>query len=404
MSLYDPVEPLAKEDVSIVLFGDSEVGKTSIIHQYAHNGFSDTYKPTMGVDFNSRLVQADGKFVRAHMWDTSGKNCFVWSAKRHIQEADGFVFVYDVINENSLENLPEWLDQVQRYAKAPNLPKVLVGNKSDLRHKQTVGASVAKEWGIPEGMIHVEVSAKTNKYLNVIFYVLVTEILRYRSLGTVIPLGLLSEPIFSTLPHATQEASLAEEALYEYKTPVEDGPEYQHLFKIMIVGTPRVGKTCLRFRFCKNHYSSDYNPTAGFDFSTRTLQIDGEKVKVQVWDVSGDPLYEATRKGYCRGANGFILVYDVTDPDSFTDAEQMLKELDMCGCDKTPKILLGNKVDQNHSKDVTFATGKDFADGWRIPYLETSARYGTNVDMAFTRLLVAIKRKHAPWKKIYDFT
>jgi len=403
MSLYDPIKPRNKIDVNVVVFGDAEVGKTSLIHQYAHSQFTENYKPTVGVDFNSRLVQTEGKLVRAHIWDTSGKNCFVWSAQKHIQEADGFVFVYDVTNENSLENLSEWLDQVQRYAKAPNLPKMLVGNKSDLRHKQTVGASIAKEWGIPEGMIHIEVSAKTGKYLNVVFYILTTEILRYRSMGTVVPLGVLSEPQFSILPRATQEANLAEEALYESKSAVEDGPEYQHLFKIMIVGSPRVGKTCIRYRFCKNHYSKEYNPTAGFDFSTRTLMIDGEKVKVQVWDVSGDPLYEATRKGYCKGANGFILVYDSTDPDSFTSAEYLLKELDMCGCDKAAKILVGNKVDQNHNKKVTFTTGKDFADGWRIPYLETSARYGTNVDLAFTRLLVAIKRKNAPWKKIYNF-
>ena len=64
----------------------------------------------------------------------------------------------------------------------------------------------------------------------------------------------------------------------------------------------------------------------------------------KVWDVSGDPLYDMTRKNYCKGANGFILTFDVCDLDSFITAENLLKELDLFGCDKAPKLLIGNKV------------------------------------------------------------
>ena len=222
-------EPLIGDEVSVVVIGDPRVGKSSIIQQYAQDGFTNDYLPTVGVDFNSRLVQTEGKFVHVHMWDCSGEESFVWAAKKHILKADGFVFVYDVTNERSFNNLTHWLKQVQRYAKAPNLPKMLVGNKSDLRQKQVIGASRAKEFGIPEGMKHVEVSARTGRYLNVIFYVLCTEILRYRTLGCIIPLGIQT---YADIPAARQEAELADAGLSEGGELV-DGPEYKQLFKVI---------------------------------------------------------------------------------------------------------------------------------------------------------------------------
>lgn len=226
MSFTAEGEPKVADEVTVVVVGDSKVGKSSIVQQFAQCGFSQEYTPTIGVDFNSRLVQSEGKFVHVHMWDTSGEECFLWASKKYIQKADGFVFVYDITKEDSFGNLTHWLEQVQRYAKAPNLPKMLVGNKSDLRHQQVVGASRAKEFGIPEGMTHVEVSARTDRYLNVVFYVLCTEILRYRDLGCIIPLGVRSQ-----LSLANQEAQLANAALMD-ATEIQDGPEYTHIFKV----------------------------------------------------------------------------------------------------------------------------------------------------------------------------
>ena len=68
------------------------------------------------------------------------------------------------------------------------------------------------------------------------------------------------------------------------------------------------------------------------------------------------------------------------------------------------KHIFRLQVDMKQKKQVDFGTAKDFCDGWKLPYLETSARCGTNVDLAFTRLIIALKRQHAPWKQLYNFT
>ena len=122
-------EPRVKDEVSVVLVGDSKTGKSSILQQFCQTCFSEDYVPTSGVDFNSRIVQAEGKFVRMHMWDCSGSETFLWAAHKHISQADGFVFVYDVTDERSFLNLQHWFEQIQRFAKNQNLPKILVGNK-----------------------------------------------------------------------------------------------------------------------------------------------------------------------------------------------------------------------------------------------------------------------------------
>ena len=344
------------------------------------------------------LLQVDGKFVKMHLYDTSGMTSFLWLAKKHMEEADGFAFVYDVTDMTTLTSLESWHALAQRCARAQNLPKLLVGNKADLRHKQVVGASTAREFGIPEGMVHIEVSAQRGKCLNLGFYLLASEILKHRKLGTVQRMGQSTN-----LAIFTSDDMFEEQPLERPLVAARDDEEYAHLFKIMLVGAPRSGKTSLRFRFCNDHYSAEYIATAGFDYSKRSILIDNERVCVQVWDVAGDEVYNTTRHNYYKGANGFIVLYDVSHEESFTKAERLLKELDMAGMDSAPKILVGNKCDVR-KQQVDFSVVKDFADGWRIPVLEASARYGTNVDSAFMKVIFALKRQLAPWKRLYNWS
>ena len=177
------------------------------------------------------------------MTDISGKNHFLPLNTDNISDADGFLFVYDVTNTESFESLQNWLRVVQNYAKNPNLPKILVGNKSDLRHLQKVEPSKAKEWGVPEGMSHVEVSARMDRYLNVAFYSIASDILQHRKLGTVKVVGDHWMPLLVLPPGAQEELPIT------CLRHVEDSSEYAHLFKIMLVGAPRVGKSAIRYRY-----------------------------------------------------------------------------------------------------------------------------------------------------------
>ena len=176
------------------------------------------------------------------MTDISGQNHFLQLNIDNIIDADGYMFVYDVTNTESFESLRNLLRVVKKWAKSPDLPKILVGNKSDLRHLQKVEPSRAKEWGIPEGMSHVEVSARMGKYLNVAFYTVVSDILRHRKLGTVKVIGDHRMPLLVLPPETCDELPIT------CLQHVENSSEYAHLFKIMLVGASRAGKTAIRYR------------------------------------------------------------------------------------------------------------------------------------------------------------
>ena len=177
------------------------------------------------------------------MTDISGQNRFLRLNEDVIRDADGYIFVYDVTSGESFDSMNDWLRVVQSWTKSRDLPKVLVGNKSDLRHQRKVEPSKAKEWGVPEGMSHVEVSARLDRYLNVAFYTIASDILRYRKLGTVKVIGDHRMPLLVLPPNAEEELPVT--CLHH----VEENPsEYAHLFKIMLVGASRVGKSAIRYR------------------------------------------------------------------------------------------------------------------------------------------------------------
>lgn len=387
------LESQVSAEMKVVLLGDTRAGKSSIIQQFSQRWFTQDYGATVGVDYDCRILEVDGTFVKIHLWDVSGQDSFLWLAKKHMKEADGFVFVYDVTEPETFEAIPRWLSYVQRCGRAYNLPKLLMGNKYDERHRIAVSASRAKEYAIPEGMNHIEVSAKDGRNINAAFYILANEILRFRKLGCIKSIGGPEIPL--------QE--IHEDPASTMKI-VDNGPDYAHMFKILVVGGSRVGKTCLRYRFCRDHFSPEYYGTAGFDYSTRTVLVDNEKVKIQVWDVSGDEVYDQTRKSYYKGANGFIIVYDVCDKDSFGQTEMLLKELDMYEQSDAPKIVVGNKCDVIDKRKVDYVTAREWADGWRVPLIEASARNGANVDALFFKLALALKRQLAPWKRLYNFS
>ena len=205
--------------------------------------FNEDHLPTVGSEYDSHIIQVDGAFVKIHMTDISGQNHFLRLNQDAIKDADGYMFVYDVTSKESFESMKDWLRVIQSWAKSPDVPKVLVGNKSDLRQLQKVEPSKAKEWGIPEGMSHVEVSAKFDRYLNVAFYTIASDILRHRKSGTTKVIGDHRTPLL-VLPPGTEE-ELPITCLHHVE---KDTSEYAHLFKIMLVGAPRVGKSAIRYR------------------------------------------------------------------------------------------------------------------------------------------------------------
>jgi len=173
-------------------------------------------------------------------------------------------------------------------------------------------------------------------------------------------------------------------------------PEYDYLFKLLLIGDSGVGKSCLLLRFSDDTYTESYISTIGVDFKIRTIELDGKVIKLQIWDTAGQERFRTITSSYYRGAHGIIVVYDTTDQESFNNLKQWLHEIDRHACENVNKLLVGNKCDLTHKKVVDYPTAKEFADCLGIPILETSAKSATNVEQAFMTMATEIKARMGP--------
>jgi len=167
--------------------------------------------------------------------------------------------------------------------------------------------------------------------------------------------------------------------------------EYDYLFKLLLIGDSGVGKSCLLLRFADHTYTESYISTIGVDFKIRTIELDGKTIKLQIWDTAGQERFRTITSSYYRGAHGIIVVYDVTDTESFNNVKQWLNEIDRYACENVNKLLVGNKCDLVSKKAVNYETAKALADKLDIPFLETSAKAATNVEKAFLTMAAEIK-------------
>ena len=127
-------------------------------------------------------------------------------------------------------------------------------------------------------------------------------------------------------------------------------------------------------------------PTICVDFKVKTLTINEKKVKMQIWDTAGQERFRTVVATYFRGAHGILLLYDVTNKDSFKNLESWLIEIEKNAKEKVLKILIGNKCDLTDDREISTEEGKAFALRNGMEFMETSAKMNTNVTEAFETL------------------
>jgi len=168
--------------------------------------------------------------------------------------------------------------------------------------------------------------------------------------------------------------------------------EYDYLFKLLLIGDSGVGKSCLLLRFADDTYTESYISTIGVDFKIRTVELDGKTIKLQIWDTAGQERFRTITSSYYRGAHGIIVVYDVTKRETFTNINKWLKESERFACENAQKLLVGNKSDMVNDRQVTSTEAEQFAKELNLEYLETSAKNASNVEEAFEKLAITIKK------------
>ncbi|KAK1392684.1 RAB GTPase-like [Heracleum sosnowskyi] len=167
---------------------------------------------------------------------------------------------------------------------------------------------------------------------------------------------------------------------------------YDVSFKILLIGDSAVGKSSLLLTFISNSLLQDTSPTIGVDFKIKLLTVGGKKLKLTVWDTAGQERFRTLTSSYYRGAQGIILVYDVTKRETFTNLSDVwAKEVDLFSTNQNcVKMLVGNKVDIESERAVSREEGISLANEHGCLFLECSAKTRENVEQCFKELALKI--------------
>ena len=151
-----------------LLLGNSDVGKSSLLLRYVDSVWSDTFVPTIGVDFKVKTIEIDGKKVKLQIWDTAGQERFRTVVSTYFRGAHGIFLIYDITNRDSFKNLENWLIEIEKNA-SENVLKILIGNKNDLEDERDIASDEGKAFANRNGMQFIETSAKMNTNVNEAF-------------------------------------------------------------------------------------------------------------------------------------------------------------------------------------------------------------------------------------------
>ena len=181
--------------------------------------------------------------------------------------------------------------------------------------------------------------------------------------------------------------------------------DYDKSCQFLLLGNSEVGKTSLIRRYTNGLFKEEYISTIGIDYDSKKEIIDDINVQVKLWDTAGQERFRAITPNNLRNAEGIMLVFDITNSDSFNDLKDWLESIKTHFGEKNisiPIIIVGNKIDLEDKRDVEKDDANKFAQENNYKYFETSAKTGEGVDNAvreLVRQILASKDKEDPSEK-----
>ena len=160
---------------------------------------------------------------------------------------------------------------------------------------------------------------------------------------------------------------------------------YNYLFKYIIVGDSSVGKSNLLMKFAHNKFTDEHQATIGVEFGAKNVEIDNQLYRIQIWDTAGQENFRSITRAYYKNSVCAMVVYDITNMDSFRHVQNWIEDIR----NQSPKtvliILIGNKIDLEDKRVISYDEGSEFAIKNGIIFGETSAKSGDGIDDIFLK-------------------
>lgn len=170
-------------------------------------------------------------------------------------------------------------------------------------------------------------------------------------------------------------------------------PDLDYIFKYIIIGDSSVGKSCLLLNYTDDRFQPVHEMTIGVEFGIKIININGKCVKLQIWDTAGQQSFKSITRSYYRGTAVALLVYDITKRSTFISVIEWIEDVKMNGNEDTLIVLVGNKIDINEKRVVSYEEGLCLAEEHNMFFRETSAKTGDGVVAAFTDIASVIMNK-----------
>ena len=168
------------------------------------------------------------------------------------------------------------------------------------------------------------------------------------------------------------------------------GDDQKYIVKCVVLGNYGTGKTSIQTRYCYNKYTDYSYTTIGVDIFMKTIKNDSITLKIQLWDTAGQEKYKAMLVQYIKNAYLYIIVFDVTDQQSFIDITEWITFIIKYARDNYRIVLIANKIDNVKDRQISYEEAKLFAKVHKIDYYEVSAKNDLNITESFNDIFLDI--------------